>query len=133
MVVVVQFFPADQQAPRHDVGTGVGAGEIAIAPGMAQAVDHAGGPERNPGHLHRPDREAQDTEQGHVQDQHQAHAQQIVAAVQVAFDPVVGCAVAVAREGLGIAGLVTIEFRPAEEDLGQAEHGGRMGSPSHLA
>ncbi len=63
VMVVVQLFAADQDAPGHQVGGGVAALEVAIADGMAQAVDHAGGPERNPHHLDRPDGDADSAEQ----------------------------------------------------------------------
>ena len=46
MVVVVQFFAADDDAPRRDVGGGVGRFEIAVTPPVAEAVDDAGGGDR---------------------------------------------------------------------------------------
>src|SRR5690606_12937306 len=42
VVVVVQLFAADDDAPRKHVGAGVGAVVVAVAPVVADAVDHAG-------------------------------------------------------------------------------------------
>ena len=50
MVIVVQFFAADQDAPRHDVGAGVFRLESAITPVVADAVDDAGGEELHNNH-----------------------------------------------------------------------------------
>src|SRR6266542_1796697 len=38
VVVVVQLFTADHDAPGHDVATGILAGEVTVAPVMAKAV-----------------------------------------------------------------------------------------------
>jgi hypothetical protein len=75
-MVVVQFFTADQDAPGHQIGRRVAAFEVAVADGMAQAVDHAGGPDRDPHHLDGPDGDADGAEQQQVDDGHDRHAQQ---------------------------------------------------------
>ena len=59
MVVVVQLFAADDQAPGRDVGAGVRRLEVAVAPVVADAVDDAGGGDRDPEHLHGPDGQAE--------------------------------------------------------------------------
>ena len=61
---------------------------------MADAVDDAGGGDRDPEHLHRPDRRADRAEQHHVEDQHHADALPAERRVEVALDPVVRRAVA---------------------------------------
>ncbi len=63
MVIVVQLLTADQDAPGHQVGGRIAALEVAITQRVAQAVDHAGGPQRNPEHLHGPDAQTDDAEQ----------------------------------------------------------------------
>ena len=63
MVVVVQLFAANEDAPRDDVRARVSHFEIAIAPVVPDAVDDARGKERDPRHLHGPDRDADRTEQ----------------------------------------------------------------------
>ncbi len=90
VMVVVQLLAADDDAPGHDVAARVLAGEIAVAPVVADAVDDAGGGDRDPHHLHRPDRGADRPEQHDVDDQHQAAALPRVARIDVALDPVVG-------------------------------------------
>src|SRR5205823_14563312 len=55
VVIVMQLFAADHDAPRHDVATGILGGKVTVAPVMAEAVDDPGGSNRDPGHLHRPD------------------------------------------------------------------------------
>ena len=52
VVVVVQLFAGDQEAPRHDVARRVRALEIAIAVVVADAVDDAGRHQRVREHLH---------------------------------------------------------------------------------
>src|ERR1700712_4381330 len=55
VVVVVQLFAADDDAPRHDVARRVDRFEIAVAPPVADAIDDAGGGDRDPQHLDGPD------------------------------------------------------------------------------
>nr|GFB59509.1 hypothetical protein [Tanacetum cinerariifolium] len=57
------LFAADQDAPRHQIGRGIAALEVAIADRMTQTVDHASRPDRNPHHLDGPDGDADDAEQ----------------------------------------------------------------------
>src|SRR3954471_7581243 len=53
MVVVVQFFAADEDSERRDVAARIGGRHVpaAITPEMTNAVDDAGGPEWNPDDL----------------------------------------------------------------------------------
>ena len=48
VVVVVQFLAADDDAPGRDVGRRVRRLEVAVAPPVAEAVDDAGGGDRDP-------------------------------------------------------------------------------------
>ena len=120
MVVVVQLLAADPEAPGRDVGRGIGRLEVAVSPVVAQAVDDAGGMDRTPQHLHRPDRQAERAEQRHVDDQHQRHAQRRAAGVEMALDPVVGRVVAVLLQRLGHLGLGAIELAAAQQHRLQA-------------
>ena len=43
MVVVVKFFAPNQDAPRHDVGAGIGSLEIAVTPIVSYTIDDTGG------------------------------------------------------------------------------------------
>ena len=117
VVVVVQLFPANQDAPGREIGAGVLRLEVAVAPVVAHAVDHPGCPERNPDHLHRPHGSACSAEQGQIQNQHQAHTLPAKAAVHVALHPVIGGAMAKFLEGFGVFGLSTVQ-------LGAAPHHG---------
>ena len=60
-MVVVQFLAADEDAPRHDVGACVGHVVAAVTEVVANAVNDAGSPERNPGDLREPDEQASTT------------------------------------------------------------------------
>ncbi len=102
VVVVVQLFAADDDAPRHDVARRVGGFEVAVAPPVADAVDDAGGGDRDPQHLDGPDGGADGTEQRQVDDHHQRDALPLEAAVQVALDPVVRRAVAELGDGFHV-------------------------------
>ncbi|MNH23154.1 hypothetical protein D3C79_830410 [compost metagenome] len=79
VVVVVQLFATDDDAPRHQVGGSVAALEVAIAERMAQAVDHTGRPEGNPHHLDGPDGDADGAEQQQVDHRQQGDAAELVA------------------------------------------------------
>ncbi|MNO72932.1 hypothetical protein D3C76_638880 [compost metagenome] len=120
MVVVVQLFATDDDAPRHQVGGGVAALEVAVAEGMPQAVDHAGGPERNPHHLHCPDGDADGAEQQQVDYRHQRDAAQLVARVEVALDPVVRAVLAVDAQGFGVARLFPVKLGTLAQHRAQA-------------
>ena len=54
VVVVVELFAAEPDRDRRDVSALVLHFEVAIAERVANAVDDAGGPERNPQHLDAP-------------------------------------------------------------------------------
>ena len=102
MMVIVQLFAADQDAPRKNVGRCVGAIVVTVAPVVADAVDHAGSHDRDPHHLHGPDGQADDAEQRDVNDQLQHHALPAETGVQVAFDPVGRRAMAVFFHGFQV-------------------------------
>ncbi len=92
VVVVVQFFAANQNAPGYDVGAGIFAGKIAVSPVVANAIDDAGGRDRNPCHLYCPDGQPDGAEQHQIDNHHQINAKTVVFVVHVVFQPVVGCA-----------------------------------------
>ncbi|MCY1429962.1 hypothetical protein D9M71_458970 [compost metagenome] len=116
----MQLFATDDDAPRHQVGGGVAALEVAVAEGVAQAVDHAGGPERDPHHLHRPDGDADGAEQQQVDHRHQRDAAQLVARVEVALDPVFRAVLAVDAQGFGVARLFTVKLGTFAQHRAQA-------------
>ena len=89
MVIVVQLFAADHDAPGHDVAAGILAREVTVAPVVAQTVDDPGRSDRDPGHLHRPDRQPDRAAEDEVDHQHQADALPAEAAVHIALEPVV--------------------------------------------
>src|SRR5690606_39198314 len=97
-------------APGHQIGGRVAALEVAITDGMAQAVDDACGPYRNPHHLHGPHRDAEYAEQGQVDDRHQDHAANRVTAVNIALDPVIRAVLAVNAQSFLVLRLFLIEF-----------------------
>ena len=122
----MQLFAANDNAPRDNIGTGIGAGKVAIAPGMTHAIDNACCPKRNPGHLNRPHRKTQHTKQGQIDTQHDQDTQQAVLGIQIAFQPVVGGAVTEAFQGFGIGSLFAIELGTAEKYFTQPKNNGRV-------
>ena len=111
----MQLLAADQEAPGRHVGAGVLGRPVAIAPEVADAVDHAGRPEGDPGDLHDEDQASQDAEEHEVDERREHQAAEHVLRVDVALEPVVGRAVAEALERLGIGGLLAVEEHPAPQ------------------
>ena len=112
-MIVVQLFAADPHAPRGEIGGGVAGLEIPIAPPVAQAIDHARGPERDPRHLDRPHRHAHESEQRKADEQQQRGAGQRMTGIDVAFDPIVRRALAVLLDRDAIAAGFPIQLDAA--------------------
>jgi hypothetical protein len=87
---------------------------------VRKTVDHTSCPERNPHHLHGPDGQTDNAEQRDVQHHHQAHAEDRVLGVDVAFHPVVRRAVTELAHRFFILGFGTVQFRAFEQHLPDA-------------
>ena len=83
---------------------------------MTPAAKH-----RLPGHLHRPDGDADGTEQHHVDDQHQVVAAIRERLVDVALEPVVRTPVVVLGDRLRIRRRSPIQLRPFQQQLLDSE------------
>ncbi|MND06925.1 hypothetical protein D3C83_286050 [compost metagenome] len=70
---------------------------------MPDAIDHARGEERDPRHLHRPDRYPDEPEQDKIDDHQNDDAENRMRPVEVALDPVIRRALAVSLQRLHIA------------------------------
>src|SRR5688572_2485345 len=104
MMVVMQLLAADEDAPGDDVGAGVPGRKVAVAPEMADAVDHPGRPERDPGDLRKVDkRNGHDTEQSDVGHSHQRQSKFHLLRVDMTLEPVVRGAVTVTLDGRPVA------------------------------
>ena len=121
VVVVVQLFPADQYAPRHDVGACVCCFEFAVAPVVPEAVDHARGQERDPRHLHGPDGEADEAEQREVEEEQKYDGELVVPRVEVALEPVIGRPLTVPVERLLVTRFLAVELGAFPQDLVDAD------------
>ena len=123
MMVVMQFLATDQDAPGQDVRAGIFAAEVAIAPEMADAVNDAGGPERNPRDLQREHDDAgHDAEKRDIDQAHDGEAGQRIARIDIALHPVIRSAVAIARHGFFIFGLGPVQLCALEQDFTNAVH-----------
>src|SRR5690242_20134687 len=99
MVIVVQLFAADEDAPGHDVRARVGDVVAAVAEVVTDAVDHSRGPEWNPGDLRQPDECPWNGAECHdIGEQHQQDAGHGVARVDVTLHPIVRRAMPVTLE-----------------------------------
>src|SRR5437868_12062454 len=115
-MVVVQLLAADQDAPGNNVGARVRDIVAAVAEVVANAVDHPGGPERDPGHLCEPYEDARyDAESEGVDAEQHEYSDVGVARVPVALDPVVRRAVAVALERFLVERLRDVEEHAGPE------------------
>ncbi|EWS63747.1 hypothetical protein Y695_03018 [Hydrogenophaga sp. T4] len=117
VVVIVQFLAANDDAPGRHVGAGVGGFEVAVTPPVANAVDDAGGRDRDPHHLQGPDRHPQHAEQRDVDDQHETHTQARATGVEVPLHPVVRRVVAITVQGFLVLGFCAVELAAFEEHL----------------
>src|SRR5206468_7088197 len=88
---------------------------------VADAVDHAGSPERNPDHLNAPDRRAdEEAEQVDVDGEHHEDARPIQRREEMALDPIVRGTLAVLLEHTGLADRLAVIEGALEQDLTQA-------------
>ena len=110
VVVVVQLFTANDDAPRHQIGGRVAALEVAITHSMAQAVDYACRPHRDPHHLDGPDSQADGAEQQQVDDQHERHAEHFVTRIKISLNPVFRAVFAVNTQCFRILSFFTIQL-----------------------
>ncbi len=116
MMVVVQLLAADDDAPGNDVRARVLGRPVAVSPEVADAVDDARRPERDPGDLRDEDQRARnDAEQHDVGGAHQGEAEYRKAGVEVALEPVVGCTVAVAGHRLAVVGFLNVKKHASPE------------------
>src|SRR6185503_18582776 len=91
----MELFAADQDSDGPDVARRVLSFEVSIAPIVADSVDDARSPERDPDHLDGVDRDSRQAEQQQVDDRRQQQTGIAVPAVQVPLEPVIGRATAV--------------------------------------
>ncbi len=119
-MVGVQFFATDPQRPRREVGGGVGRFEVAVAPPVAQDVDHTGGPERNPRHLDRPQRDTRQPEQHRVDHQQGDRACVGMRRVQVPLDPVGRRGLTVLLDIGALRARLAVQLHAAPEHLRDA-------------
>ena len=89
---------------------------------MADTVDDARREERNPRHLHGPDRQADETEQREIDDHHGRDAGDGVRRVYVTLHPVVGRALAESFERFGIFRFQLVQIGALPHHLSDAEH-----------
>ena len=116
VVVVVELFAADDDAPGDDVGARVLGRKIAIAPEVAQSVDDPRRRHRNPHHLDRPDRQSDWPEEEHIDNQHQPHALPAEARIDIALEPVVRGAGAVLLHGFLVLRFGAIQLGALKQD-----------------
>src|SRR5690554_3762735 len=121
VVVVVQFFASDQDAPGRNIAGIISALEVAVTQVMANAIDYPGRPYRNPHHLHRPDPDPVNAEQRQVEHRHQHDTQHFVSAIDVALDPVFRGALTVTLESFR-RGRLGVELRALQQHLANTQN-----------
>src|SRR3990172_8562589 len=90
---------------------------------MANAVDDAGSPKRDPHDLRRQDQRARhDAEEDDVHGPHQGQAEDLIPRVEMTLEPIVRSPVAVALEGLGLAGFLDVEEHATPQHAVDPEH-----------
>ena len=116
VVVVVQLFATNDESNRRHVRGSVWGLKVPIAPVVTDSVDHAGGPDRNPKHLDRPNRGAPAAKHQDVEDQKRADAQDARARIHMALHPVIRGAVPVFGHGFHV-----LRFGPIQLHAGQQQ------------
>jgi hypothetical protein len=81
MMIIVQTFTTNNNAPRTNVPTFIFSFTITIPPPMSNAVDYSGGPEWNPYHLYSPYYGASPTKDDDVEQKENANAKSGVTTV----------------------------------------------------
>ena len=127
MVVVMQLFPTDDDAPWHQIGTGVWRFKVAIPPKVPRTVDDAGSCHRDPHHLNSPHSQAQSTKQGQVDDQHDRDALPRKTGVDVSFNPVVWRAVPITVQGVLVFRFFAIQLSARQQNSFDTVHMGAVG------
>ena len=74
MMVVMQLFSTNENAPGRNIAGRIPALEITITPVMADAIDDARSKQRNPHHLYRPDGQTNRPEQHQIDGHHHVNA-----------------------------------------------------------
>ena len=120
VVIIVQLFAANQDAPGRNIAGIIAAFEIAIPHKVPDAIDHTGSPDRNPHHLHRPDPDTVNTEQQQINHRHQLNAQQFIAAIHVVLDPVFRGTLAITLQSFWRTGLV-VQFGTFKQHLADTQ------------
>ena len=110
VMIVMQLFTGNQNAPRRDIGAGVRSLKIAITPIMRSTVDDARGHHRSPHHLHGPNGETSQAKKQQIDQQHQHDAKIGKPAVQVTLDPVIGCSMSIAGQCFCITRLFAVQL-----------------------
>ena len=126
MVVVVQLFARDQDAPGRDIGAGISHLKVTVAPEMGSAVDDAGRHDGRPGHLHRPHGQASRAEQQHVDHQHHAHALPREGGVEMPLEPIVWRAMPEARQSFFVFGFGPVQLCALQQHGFDAVHMGTV-------
>src|SRR5439155_15143349 len=110
-------------APRHDVGAGIGHVVAAVAEEMPDAVDHAGRPERDPGDLHQPDEQARNNaESKRIEPEQEEYTDIRMVRIKRALDPVIRSALAVALERLRVERFFHVKEYAAPKHAINAVH-----------
>ena len=110
VVVVVQLLAANHDAPGRNVGARIGRLKVAVTPVVANAIDDAGRRHGNPGHLNGPHGQPGRTEQRQIKKHHQADTLPAKTRIDIALEPVIGRAVAVAEQGFPVFGLGAVQL-----------------------
>src|SRR3954470_6983394 len=117
MVVVMQLFATDENAPWNDIRTGIGHAVAAISEKVPDAVDNAGGPERDPRNLCKPDEKARHyAEYKKVQGESEGDAIDGRLRIQVPLNPVVRRPMPVTLKGFLVERFLDVEEDPEPED-----------------
>ena len=102
MVIVVEFFTANDDTPGEDVSAAIIGVSVAISPPVSHSIDHTSSPERNPCHLHQPHDQSPSMEQRDFDDQQQQESPLVVRSVDITLYPIIGRTFAVLLDHLTI-------------------------------
>src|SRR4051812_12484725 len=119
----MELLSAQPDGNRRDVSTLILHIKVPISDSVTDSIDDPRSPERNPDHLHSPNKRADEkAEQIDVDREHNQNAHPVKRRQQMALEPVVRSSLSILVENAGLANCLSIVEGALEDDVAQPLH-----------